>query len=122
MDNFDLKKFLIKNKITPNSRLGEIKAVPGNTGHWLWKPNAKALGNIYYKNDSIDDDYDYDEAKLIELIKSMNYKNAEEIAKEITHFSPEDDLEMFQNKYNKPDLKIEDITLDMIKQSIRDEF
>jgi hypothetical protein len=32
MDNFDLKKFLIENKITPNSRLGEIKAVPGNTG------------------------------------------------------------------------------------------
>lgn len=32
MDNFDLKKFLVKNKITPNSRLGEIKAVPGNTG------------------------------------------------------------------------------------------
>ena len=32
MDNFDLKKFLIENKITPNSRLGEIKTVPGNTG------------------------------------------------------------------------------------------
>jgi hypothetical protein len=32
MDNFDLKKFLIENKLTENSRLGEIKAVPGNTG------------------------------------------------------------------------------------------
>ena len=32
MDNFNLKQFLVKNKLTENSRLGEIKAVPGNTG------------------------------------------------------------------------------------------
>ena len=32
MDNFDLKQFLVENKITTNSRLGEIKAVPGSTG------------------------------------------------------------------------------------------
>jgi hypothetical protein len=32
MDNFDLKKYLVENKITPNSRLKEIKAFPGNTG------------------------------------------------------------------------------------------
>jgi|694.fasta_scaffold03260_24 hypothetical protein len=32
MDNFDLKQFLVKNKLTENSRLGEIKTTPGNTG------------------------------------------------------------------------------------------
>jgi hypothetical protein len=32
MDNFDLKQFLVENKLTENSRLDEIKAVPGNTG------------------------------------------------------------------------------------------
>lgn len=32
MDNFDLKQFLVENKLTENSRLGEIKAVPGSTG------------------------------------------------------------------------------------------
>ena len=32
MDNFDLKHFLVENKITTNSRLGEIKTVPRNTG------------------------------------------------------------------------------------------
>jgi hypothetical protein len=32
MDNFDLKKFLAENKLTENSCLEEIKAVPGNTG------------------------------------------------------------------------------------------
>jgi hypothetical protein len=124
MDNFDLKQFLVENKITPNSRLGEnineVITKPSNTGYWLWKPNAKALGNIFYEEDG---EYFYDDAKLIELIKSMNYKDAEEIAKEITTISsPEDDLEMFQNIYNKPDLKIEDITLDMMKKSIKDEF
>jgi hypothetical protein len=133
MDNFDLKKFLVENKITPNSRLeeniNEAIIKPSNTGlannsTWMWKPDAKALGSVYYKEDSVDDDdFYYDKAKLIELIKSMNYGDAEEIANEIIHISsPGDDLEMFQNKYNKPDLKIEDITLDMIKQSIKDEF
>ena len=32
MDNFDLKQFLVKNKLTENSRLEEIKDIPGNTG------------------------------------------------------------------------------------------
>jgi hypothetical protein len=32
MDNFDLKQFLVENKLTENSRLGEIKTVPGSTG------------------------------------------------------------------------------------------
>ena len=32
MDNFDLKQFLVKNKLTENSRLKEIKTTPGNTG------------------------------------------------------------------------------------------
>jgi len=81
----------------------------------------KALGNIFY----IDDygDYVYDENNLIKLVKNMGYEDAEEIAKEITTISsPEDTLEMFKNKYNNPRLKIEDITLDMIKKSIEDEF
>lgn len=32
MDNFDLKQFLINNKLTENSKLNEIKATPKNTG------------------------------------------------------------------------------------------
>jgi hypothetical protein len=80
----------------------------------------KALGNIFYEEDG---EYFYDDAKLIELIKNMGYEDAEEIAKEITTVSsPEDELEFLQNKYNKPDLKIEDITLDMIKKGIEDVF
>jgi hypothetical protein len=32
MDTFDLKQFLVENKLTENSRLNEIKVVPGNVG------------------------------------------------------------------------------------------
>ena len=32
MDKFDLKLFLVENKLTENSRLGEIKVVPGKIG------------------------------------------------------------------------------------------
>jgi hypothetical protein len=32
MDNFNLKQFLVENKLTENSRLDEIKATPGTTG------------------------------------------------------------------------------------------
>jgi hypothetical protein len=80
----------------------------------------QALGTLFYEEDG---DYFYNEEKLIELIKNMGYDDAEEIANEImTISSPEDDLEMFRNKYNQPDLGMEGITLDMIKKSIEDEF
>ncbi len=80
----------------------------------------QALGTLFYEEDG---DYFYNEDKLIELIRNMGYDDAEEIANEImTISSPEDDLEMFRNKYNQPDLGMEDITLNMIKKSIEDEF
>ena len=80
----------------------------------------QALGTLFYEEDG---DYFYNEDKLIELIRNMGYDDAEEIANEImTISSPEDDLEMFRNKYNQPDLGMEGITLDMIKKSIEDEF
>ena len=80
----------------------------------------QALGTLFYEEDG---DYFYNEDKLIELIRDMGYDDAEEIANEVmTISSPEDDLEMFRNKYNQPDLGIEDITLDMIKKSIEEEF
>lgn len=51
MDNFNLKQFLIENKLTENSRLGEIKVTPGNTG----------LSSF---DDEEDDDFDLSEAYL----------------------------------------------------------
>ena len=91
-------------------------------GQYKGKLNEEqAIGTIFYKDE--DGDYVYDEEKLINNIQSMGYEDAEEIVKEITTISsPEDDLEIFRNKYNQPDLEIEDITIDMVKQSIEDEF
>ena len=59
------------------------------------------------------------------VIGTMGYENddSREIAGEIMSISsPGDSVEMFRNKYNKQDLEIEDITMDMIKKSIEDEF
>lgn len=85
----------------------------------------QALGTLFNSEEDEDGmvEYFYDENKMIDLVKSMGYEDAEEIAKEImTISSPEDTLEMFKNKYNQPDLEIKDITVDMVKKSIEDEF
>lgn len=52
MDNFNLKRFLVENKLTENSRLEEIKAIPGNTGiknniiGWRWKSQQMRRDNV----------------------------------------------------------------------------
>jgi len=45
MDNFNLKQFLVKNKLTENSKLNEIKATPKNTGFTTPKQLATDLVN-----------------------------------------------------------------------------
>jgi hypothetical protein len=105
------KEFLHMQKLAGIITEGEYKAKMNEN---------QALGTLFYEEDG---DYFYNEDKLIELIRNMGYDDAEEIANEImTISSPEDDLEMFRNKYNQPDLGMEDITLNMIKKSIEDEF
>ena len=68
-------------------------------------------------------DYFYDESKVIEVIRSLGYDDAEEIAKEVlTISSPSDELEFMRNKTGNPDLQITDLTVGMFKQGIKDEF
>jgi glyoxylate utilization-related uncharacterized protein len=45
MDSFDLKQFLVENKLTENSKLNEIKATPKNTGLTIPKQLATDLVN-----------------------------------------------------------------------------
>lgn len=45
MDSFDLKQFLVENKLTGNSKLNEIKATPKNTGIVTPKQLATDLVN-----------------------------------------------------------------------------
>ena len=61
--------------------------------------------------------------KVIEVIRSLGYNDAEEIAKEVlTISSPEDELELMRNKTGDPDLQITDLTVGMFKQGIEDGF
>jgi hypothetical protein len=45
MDSFNLKQFLVENKLTENSKLNEIKATPKNTGLTIPKQLATDLVN-----------------------------------------------------------------------------
>jgi|688.fasta_scaffold03317_24 hypothetical protein len=53
MDNFDLKQFLVENKLTENSRLIEIKAIPRNTvidKFKNWSPYKNMSNKKYYES------------------------------------------------------------------------
>jgi hypothetical protein len=87
--------------------------------------DQQALGFLFHSEEDEDGmiDYFYDEDKVIEVIRSLGYDDAEEIAKEVmTISSPEDELEIMRNKTGNPDLQITDLTVGMFKQGIKDEF
>jgi hypothetical protein len=87
--------------------------------------DKQAIGFLFHPEEDEDGmiEYFFDENKLIDLIQSLGYDDAEEIAKEVlTISSPADELEIMRNKTGNPDLQITDLTVGMIKQSIKDEF
>lgn len=87
--------------------------------------DQQALGFLFHSEEDEDGmvDYFYNEDKVIEVIRSLGYDDAEEIAKEVmTISSPEDELEFMRNKTGDPDLQITDLTVGMFKQGIEDEF
>lgn len=82
MDNFDLKQFLVENKLTENSRLKEIKVTPGNTG----------LSNF---NDEDDDNFDLNNAYL----NSEYVANYEDVLSIFESYEDEDILNDFINEF-----------------------
>ena len=87
--------------------------------------DQQALGFLFHSEEDEDGmiDYFYNKDKVIEVIRSLGYDDAEEIAKEVmTISSPEDELEFMRNKTGDPDMQIEDLTVGMFKQGIKDEF
>jgi hypothetical protein len=87
--------------------------------------NQQSLGFLFYPEEDEDGmiDYFYNKDKVIEVIRSLGYDDAEEIAKEVmTISSPEDELEFMRNKTGDPNMQIEDLTVGMFKQGIKDEF
>lgn len=82
MDNFNLKQFLVENKLTKNSRLEEIKVTPGNTG----------LSNF---NDEDDDDFNLNDAYL----NSQYVAPYEDVLDIIESYEDEDILNDFINDF-----------------------
>jgi hypothetical protein len=89
----------------------------------------KALGILFHPNDDEKEveetPYVWDQNAYNTLVKDMGYKDYEDIAGEMTHyFSPadEDEIRIFRERFNNPNLQPEDITIGMYKQVIGQEF
>ena len=68
-------------------------------------------------------EYEWNENNMIEIIKSIGYNDPEEIANEIMHISsPDDELQMMKYMMNDQDLDISDLTIEMFKASVLNEF
>jgi hypothetical protein len=83
------------------------------------------MGNLITFVEDVDGiiEYEWKRKEIINVIKEMGYIDANEIANEvITLADPYDFLEMMRNKNNVEDLDILELTIDMFKESIRDEF
>lgn len=83
MDSFNLKQFLVENKLTENSRLNEIKATPKNTGVGKQRFSLEKWENLGedFKYDSDDDIYIYygilffNDPELKELSSEIQYND-----------------------------------------------
>ena len=85
----------------------------------------KALGVLFYSNKDEKDKYTYNIDAVVNLIKSMGYKDYEDVANEFTHyFSPgdEDEMRIFRTQENNPELQPTDLTIGMYKRNIEKEF
>ena len=85
----------------------------------------QALGTLFTPEEDEEGmiEYYWNDNKVIDVIRNMGYDDPEEIAKEVTTVSsPHDFLEMMRNKMGDKDLDITEITLDMFRQSVEDEF
>jgi hypothetical protein len=85
----------------------------------------QALGTVFTPEEDEEGfiEYYWDDNKVTDVIRNMGYDDPEEIAKEVTTISnPHDFLLMMRNKMGDEDLDITEITLDMFRQSIEDEF
>jgi len=85
----------------------------------------QALGILFTPEEDEDGmiEYYWNNNKVADIVRNMGYNDPEEIAKEITTISsPHDFLMMMRNKMGDEDLDITDITLDMFRQSVENEF
>jgi hypothetical protein len=90
--------------------------------------DSKALGILFYPNEDEnedEDEYEWNHDAIINLVKDMGYEDYEEVSDEFTHiFSPgdEDEMRIFRQRLNNPNLQPTDLTIGMYKQAIEQEF
>ena len=121
------KQFIIEAaRLQKLANITEARVVPKRgVGAHGFDENTQSLGFLFYPEEVDDEmiDYFYDERKIIELLKLLGYRDAEEVAKEITTVSsPGDELEFMRNKTGDMDMQIEDLTVGMFIQGIEDYF
>jgi hypothetical protein len=114
------------NKMTKEQLRMQMLAGIITEGQYKAKLNEEqALGILFIPEEDEDGmiEYYWNDNKVIDVIRNMGYDDPEEIAKEVTTVSsPHDFLEMMRNKMGDQDLDITEITLDMFRQSIENEF
>ena len=114
------------NKMTKEQLRMQMLAGIITEGQYKVKLNEEqALGTLFTPEEDEEGiiEYYWNDNKVIDIIRNMGYDDPEEIAKEVTTLAgPYDFLEMMRNKMGDEDLDITDITLDMFRQSIENEF
>ena len=126
-DKFNPGQWLIENKLTKQSQLNEMPVIR-NPSH------KKALGILFHPYDSPDDPsikYDWDKKGMQNLVKSMGYKDYKDVTGEIIHYiypGQEEDymnlftMKSFKEQENNDFLQPEDLTIEMFKKAIENEF
>ena len=95
---------------------------------YTFNDNDKAYGVLFVDNDDKEEignvDYMWDYDAYYALVKSMGYKDFEEIAEEMTEFFPagEDEMNIFRRQNSNPNLQPTDLTIGMYKKDIEIEF
>ena len=104
-------------------RLQQLAGITEITINKPGENNTKALGVLFHKDN--DGDYVWDHDAMAALIKKMGYEDWFELEKEITHYtSPgdEDEMDTFKQQTGNPNLQLDDLTIGMYKEKIRNEF
>jgi len=99
---------------------------------WEEEDDRKALGILFHRNDDPDfwgdvedTPYFWDHDAVEKLAKDLGYEDYKNVAGEFTHYTmpgDEDELRIMRATIGIPDLQAEDMTVEMYKQAMRDNF
>jgi hypothetical protein len=117
----------MKQQLNELKRMQQLAGIinESNNADYDFDDSDKALGILFYPNTDGEEGYEWDMDAFNNLVKNMGYEDYEDVAGEMTHiFSPadEDEMRIFRQRLNNPNLQPEDLTIGMYKQTIEQEF